>query len=210
MSRLAWGPLTIRVRLGAALVIALMPVLILGAAQSVVAFRRDAEERRTSLIAAAERSAAVTRVRIQAAEVLLETLDPAAIGAECSPRLGEAMRRSTGFSNLIRIDAKGQVTCAAGAVGADPGRVRSEWFQDLKGGKEVAVARVGAGAYTPVPAALIAVRAAAPNGAFEGALVALTPLTELNPELSDRTLPSETEVALADGAGRYLVWTNRA
>jgi two-component sensor histidine kinase len=195
--------------LGAALAIALMPVLILGAAQSVVAFSRDAEERRTSLIAAAERSAAVTRARIQAAEVLLETLNPAAIGAQCSPRLAEAMHRSQGFSNLIRIDADGRVTCAAGAVGADPGRVRSDWFQALKGGKDVAVARVDAGAYSPVPAALIAVRAPEANGAFGGALVALTPLTELKPELTDRTLPSDTEVALADGAGRYLVWTNR-
>ena len=71
MSRLAWGPLTIRLRLGAALAIALMPVLMMGAVQSVVAFRRDAEERRTSLIAAAERSASVARARMQAAEVLL-------------------------------------------------------------------------------------------------------------------------------------------
>src|SRR6201996_7030298 len=122
MSRLAWGPLTIRLRLGAALAIALMPVLLLGAAQSMVSFGRDAEERRTSLIAAAERSATVTRARMQAAEVLLETLNPAAIGVQCSPRLGEAMRRSQGFSNLIRLDAQAQVSCAAGAVGADPGR----------------------------------------------------------------------------------------
>ena len=47
MSGLAWGPLTIRLRLGAALAIALMPVLVLGAVQSVVAFRHDADERRT-------------------------------------------------------------------------------------------------------------------------------------------------------------------
>jgi two-component sensor histidine kinase len=209
MNRLAWGPLTIRLRLGAALAIALMPVLVLGAAQSVVAFRRDAEERRTSLIAAAERSAAVARARMQAAEVLLETLNPGAIGAECSPRLAEAMERSKGFSNLIRLDASGAVSCAAGAVGPDPGRTQSEWFQALRRGEAVSITRVDAGAYSPVPAALIAVRAAAPNGAFAGALVALTPLNELKPDLSDRTLPAEAEVALADRAGRYLVWTNR-
>jgi two-component sensor histidine kinase len=209
MSRLAWGPLTIRLRLGAALAIALMPVLLLGAAQSMVSFSREADERRISLIAAAERSAAVTRARMQAAEVLLETLNPEAIGVQCSPRLGEAMRRSQGFSNLIRLDAQGQVSCAAGAVGADPGRARSDWFQALKGGKPVAITRVDAGAYSPVPAALIAVRAVAPNGAFAGALVALTPLTELKPDLTDRTLPAGSDVALADGAGRYLVWTNR-
>src|ERR1700760_902862 len=126
MSGLAWGPLTIRLRLGAALAVALMPVLILGAAQSVVAFRREADERRTSLIAAAERSAVVARARMQAAEVLLETLTPAAIGQQCSPRLAEVMQRSKGFSNLIRVDAQGAVSCAARAVGPDPGRTQSE------------------------------------------------------------------------------------
>src|ERR1700748_2425477 len=139
MSRLAWGPLTIRLRLGAALAIALMPVLILGTAQSVVAFHRDAEERRTSLIAAAERSAVVARARMQAAEVLLEALNPAAIGAQCSPRLADAMQRSKVFSNLIRLDAEARVVCAAGGVGADPGRAQSSWFKALKAGDEAAI-----------------------------------------------------------------------
>src|SRR4051812_26760134 len=120
MRGLAWGPLTFRLRLGAALVIALMPVLLLGAAQSVVAFRHEGFERRNSLIAAAERSAAAARTRIQSAEVLLETLSPATIGLQCPPRLAEAMSRSGGgFSNLIRLDAYGRVACAAGTVGDD-------------------------------------------------------------------------------------------
>ena len=208
MSRLAWGPLTIRLRLGAALAIALMPVLLLGAAQSVVAFRRDAEERRTSLIAAAERSADLARARMQAAEVLLETLNPAAIGVQCSPRLAEAMQRSKGFSNLIRLDAYGRVSCAAGAVGDDPGRVQSGWFQTLKRGGAAAVARVDAGPYAKAPAALMAVRATAPDGGFGGALVAVTPLDALKPDLTDRTLPPGSEVALADRTGRYLLWTD--
>jgi two-component sensor histidine kinase len=210
MSRLAWGPLTIRLRLGAALAIALMPVLLLGAAQSVVAFRRDAEERRTSLIAAAERSAAVARARMQAAEVLLETLSPAAIGDQCSPRLAEAMHRSQGFSNLIRLDAEGRVSCAARPVGDDRGRTRSDWFQALKRGEAEAITRVDAGPYAKAPAALMAVRASAPGGRFGGALVAVTPLDDFKPDLSDRTLPAGSAVALADRTGRYLLWTDRA
>jgi two-component sensor histidine kinase len=209
MSGLAWGPLTIRLRLGAALAIALMPVLVLGAAQSVVAFRRDADERRTSLIAAAERSAAVARARMQAAEVLLETLNPDAIGGQCSARLAEAMWRSKGFSNLIRLDAQGRVSCAAGPVGTDPDRARSDWFQALSRGAPVAIARVDTGPYARAPAALMAVRADALNGGFGGALVAVTPLDALKPDLTDRTLPPGSEVALADGAGRYLLWTDR-
>jgi two-component sensor histidine kinase len=206
---LAWGPLTIRLRLGAALVIALMPVLLLGAAQSVVAFRHEGQERRNSLIAAAERSAAVARTRIQSAEVLLETLSPAAIGLQCSPRLAEAMNRSGGgFSNLIRFDAYGRVACAAGTVGDDPGRYQAAWFQAIKRGEAAAIIRVDAGAYAHAPSALIAVRAAAPDGGFDGALVAITALDSLKPDLSDRSLPQGAEAALADGAGHYLLRTD--
>jgi len=60
-----------------------------------------------------------------------------------------------------------------------------------------------------LPAVLMAVRAPTPDGAFGGALIAVTPLNELKPDLTDRTLPQGSEVALADSAGRYLLWTNR-
>jgi two-component sensor histidine kinase len=209
MSRLAWGPLTIRLRLGGALAIALMPVLVVGAAQSVVSFSHEADERRTSLTAAAERSAAVVRVRMQSAQVLLETLSPAAIGLQCSPRLADAMARSHGFANLIRLDAYGRVACAAGTVGGDPGRYRSAWFQDLKRGEQVVVTRIDVGAYAREPAVLIAVRDDGPAHAFAGALAAVIPLTELKPDLSDRSLPAGTEVALADRRGAYLISTKR-
>jgi two-component sensor histidine kinase len=195
--------------LGAALAIALMPVLVLGAVQSVVVFRREAEERRTSLVAAAERSASLARARMQTAEVLLETLTPAVIGAQCSPRLAEAMQRSKGFANLIRLDSDGRVSCAADPVGPDLGRTRSDWFQALKRGDQVAITRIDAGPYTKEPAALMAVRAPTSGGGFGGALVAITPLDELKPDLTDRTLPPGAEVALADRSGRYLLSTNR-
>ena len=210
MSARAWGPLTIRVRLGAAMAIALTPVLILGAVQSGVAFRRDAEERRTSLIAAAERSAAVTRARMQAAEVLLETLSPCVIGPECSPRLAEALNRSQGFSNLIRLDSRGRVACAAGRVGLDSGRAQSDWFTALKRGEPAVIVRVDAGAYASQPSALIAVRANAQDGGFDGVLAAVTPLDLLKPDLSDRSLPAGVEAALTDRNGRYLLTTDRA
>jgi two-component sensor histidine kinase len=209
MSGLAWGPLTIRLRLGVALAIALMPVLLLGAAQSWVSFHHEADQRRTSLTAAAERSAAVVRVRVQSAEVLLETLTPEAIGLQCSPRLAEAMQRSGGFANLIRLDAYGRVACAAGNVGPDPGRSQSSWFQGLKSGEQVMITRVPVGAYAKEPAVLIAVRAEDGQGNFTGALAAVIPLSDLKPDLSDRSLPEGTEVALADRNGAYLIRTNR-
>ena len=75
--RPGWGPLTtIRVRLGVAMAAALLPVLILGASQSILSFRQDAEDRQASLEAAAQRSAARTRASMESAAVLLVTLAP--------------------------------------------------------------------------------------------------------------------------------------
>ena len=127
MKRLAWGPLTtIRFRLGAALALALAPVLILGAVQSVVAFGKDAQESRANLALAAQRSAATARARVEAADVLLQTLTPDAVGVQCAHRLGQVVDAVPGYANLIRFDAIGRVSCAAASTPGDPDRRRSE------------------------------------------------------------------------------------
>ena len=205
MNRLAWGPLTIRLRLGLALAVALLPVLALGVAESAAGFRRDAKERLANLAAADQRGASVARARIQSAEVLLQTLNPAAVGLECAPRLAEAMTRDRGFSNLLRLNAEGRVSCAAGPVGADPGRAASPWFQSLKAGEPSAIVRVDPGPYAAVPSAMLAVPVSGPDGRFGGALAAIIPLADLKPDLSDPSLPDGTAVGLVDRQGRYLL-----
>ena len=140
LRRPVWGPLTtIRVRLGVAIAAALLPVLILGASQSILSFRRDAEERQESLEAAAQRSAASARARMEAAAVLLETLAPASVGFECAQRLAEVTGRIPGYANLIRFDNQGRVACAAATVPADPLRREREWFRRVASGEQLAV-----------------------------------------------------------------------
>jgi hypothetical protein len=56
---------TIRFRLGLAVAIALLPVLMLGAWQSLNEFRRDARAQSASLTQAAQQSAVVARARLQ-------------------------------------------------------------------------------------------------------------------------------------------------
>ena len=73
MRGLAWGPLTIRLRLGAALVIALMPVLALGAVHSWNEFRSDAQAQTRTLTLAAQRSAVLARARVQASAAVRRT-----------------------------------------------------------------------------------------------------------------------------------------
>src|SRR5688500_9514370 len=105
MFGLAGGSLsTIRVRLTAALAAALLPVLLLGAVQSAIAFRREGEILRENLGFAAERSAAMARARMESAEVLLQTLAPGAVGFQCAQRLAQVTDRIPGYLNLIRFD----------------------------------------------------------------------------------------------------------
>jgi len=200
-------PTSIRVRLGFALAMALIPILLLSAMQSGLNFQREMRDRRANLAAAAERSAAVARARIESAQVLLQTLAPRAIGLQCAQRLAEIKDRVPGYANLVRFDAAGRVVCAAGSVPADLERSQRPWFLALAQGAPLAVASDPTGADVGAPALLAAARADSPSGAFDGALAVAIPLASLRPAAADRSLPPESEVALVDAAGRYLSTT---
>ena len=208
--RLHWGPdTTIRVRLGVALALALAPVLLLGAGQSFLAYQREAADRQAVLEPAANRSAAAARARIEAAGILLETLGPGVIGMDCSSRLTEVRQRLGGYANLIRFDRIGRVACAAGDVPADPERRDRDWFRALAGGRAQIVTVTPGASYAAEPALFAAVRTADPKGGFS-VLAAVIPLSSLRPELSDRSLPRQSQVAVVDRRGEILSVTDPA
>jgi two-component sensor histidine kinase len=200
-------PITIRVRLGLALALALAPVLILSAVQSGLNFQREMRERQASLAAAAERSASTARARIEAAEVLLQTLAPGSVGFQCAARLAEIKGRIPGYANLIRFDSMGRVACAADSVPPDVQRRERPWFSALLHGQSVGLTSDPEGAYSGEPALLAAVRATNERGEFDGALAAAITLESLRPEKADRSLPANSEVALVDREGRFLTAT---
>ncbi|HZZ33552.1 MAG TPA: histidine kinase dimerization/phosphoacceptor domain -containing protein, partial [Phenylobacterium sp.] len=205
MSGLVWGSLsTIRVRLTAALAAALLPVLIIGVAQSAIAFNRERIALRENLGFAAERSAATARSRMEGAGILLQTLAPGAIGYQCADRLAEVTRRVPGYANLVRFDRRGRVACAAADVPVDPQRMLKPWFLRLQHGDQLVITRDPDAASVTQPSVLAAVRANAPDGSFDGAFAAVIPLAGLEPSVSDPTLPPHADVALADAAGHYI------
>lgn len=195
---------TIRFRLGAALAVALLPIIVMGVAQSVISFRMDAEDRRRSLLAAAERSATLARSRVENASIVLETLTPEAIGFQCAPRLAQLLGRVQDYANLVRFDYSGRVACAADSVLPDPRR--REWLVRLRDGERFTVTSAPAGLYANEPSIVAAVRAERPDGAFDGALAAVIKVSSLRPQLTDYyDLPEGTEVALVGRQGGYLV-----
>ena len=205
--RAAQAATSIRVRLALALSLALLPVLILGVAQSVFAFRAEADSHRQSLELAAGRSAAIARARIEAAGVLLQTLGPGSVGLECAQRLADVRARLPGYANLIRFDARGRVACAAATTPYDTQRASRAWFQALRAGDPIVVASDPGAVYATEPSVLAVVRAG-PPGDFQGAMAAVLTLDELKIETANRFLPEGAEVALADSRGHIFAATN--
>ena len=209
MGRGRWADTPVRVRLGLALIVALAPVLIIGAIQSTLAARRDTRVHQAELASAAERSAATARARLAAAEVLLQTITPESVGYQCASRLAEIKNRIPGYDNLIRFDAAGRVACAAAGAPADPARSARPWFLALAGGRPMTVTSQGGVAYADQPALLASVRAEDASGRFEGVLTAVIDLASLRPQTVDRSLPELSEVAITDRFG-HLLSTTRA
>ncbi|MFZ5718809.1 MAG: sensor histidine kinase [Pseudomonadota bacterium] len=199
---------TIRVRLIAALAAALLPVLLLGALQSAIGFQREGRALRDNLGFAAERSAATARARMEGAEVLLQTLEPGAVGFQCQQRLAQVAARIPGYLNLIRLDRQGRVVCAAGPVPGDAARRERPWFRELAEGSALTVTRDPGSAYAEEPAVLAAARAVTSDRDFDGAFAAVIALSSLQPKTDDPTLPKGAEVGLVEKSGRYISTTD--
>jgi two-component sensor histidine kinase len=203
-----WWRTTIRVRLGIALFLALLPILLISMAQSAVNYRLESGERRAELVGAAERSAASVRARILSGAVLLQTLAPGSVGLQCAQRLADIRRSIPGYVNLIRFDPIGRVACAASTVPADPERRRRPWFSALANGAPMVVSATPGAPYAKTPVVLASVRAQDDQGRFTGVLTAVLTLASLQPERPDNAAPRRSDVAIVDAGGRYLSGTD--
>jgi two-component sensor histidine kinase len=206
---LPWDRLsTIRVRLTAALAAALLPVLVLGGVQTAMMFHREDVALRDNLGRAAQRSAAGARARMESAQILLETLAPGSVGFQCAQRLTDVAARIPGYANLIRFDSIGRVACAAAGVPADRDRADSHWFRELEDGRPLVINRDADVSYSKEPSVLAAVRAQKPDGSFDGAFAAAITLASLQPSVADPSLPTGSQVALADARGQLISVTD--
>lgn len=204
----------IRFRLGVALALALLPILILGAFQAQSQFRLQDQDRRADLQLAAERTAASAKARLDSTSVLLQALRPDGLEMFCEPRLTSLARQVDGIDGLARLTPTGQTSCASSDLERAPPAWlvqarQSAWFQRLRAGETTVLARAPAEAGLP-PRLVVAIRLERPLGAFDGAMIALIPLSALQPDVEDAGLPAGSEAALTDMDGRILTATDMA
>ncbi len=201
----------IRSRLGMAMAIALLPIILLSVIQTNATFRDQEEARRVALQLAAERSAAAAQARLSAAAVLLKVVAPEAAGPGCEERLTRLIGDLEGYDGLGRRDGNGDLVCASnGPVGApapQPNIRGTAWFERLRAGETLVMAR-GADVRGRQPGLVIAIRLERPAGGFDGTVAARVPLAVLQPDVTDPALPAGSQAALTDGQGRLLIATN--
>lgn len=202
----------IRFRLGMAMAIALLPILVLGAVQTQAAFRERAEDQRNDLHLAAQRSAVDARLRLDGAVVMLQALSPESLGVYCEPRLTALLQRLDDYAGFYRLDPSGRIVCAARrddvrSIAGMEAAGRSDWFRRLREGEPVTVTRP-ATAGVPDPAMIVAIRAQRPLGDFDGVMATIIPLAALRPDVSDHALPDGAEAALTDADGSVLTATS--
>ena len=202
----------IRFRLGLWLAFALLPLLILGGFQAQSAFRAQDAGRRADLQQAAERNAADARARLDTTGILLIALRPEQLEVFCEPRLSNLVNRLEDLDGLVRLTATGATACASQGLAVAPpdwlSQARaSAWFGRLRAGEGTVLARAPATAGRP-PGLIVATRLERPPGRFDGAMVALIPLSSLQPDMADPSLPEGSQAALTDADGRLLTATD--
>lgn len=201
----------IRFRLGVALALSLLPILVLGAFSAQSQFRLQDEDRRADLQLAAERTAANAKSRLDSTNVLLQALRPEALEMFCEPRLTALAEQVESVDGLARLTPTGVTTCASSDLSRSPPAWLSQarqsaWFQRLRSGEQTVLARAPAVQGRP-PQLVVAIRLERPLGSFDGAMIALVPLSALQPDTDDPGLPEGSEAALTDSEGRILTAT---
>lgn len=197
--------------------VALLPILLLGAFQADRAFRAQDAERRSDLQLAAERTSATARARLDSTSVLLQALRPEALELFCRPRLTSLVERLEDIQGLARLTTTGQTTCTSQNLAASASEPlpewlaqaqQSAWFQRLRNGEDTILARAPVIPGAP-PSLIVAIRLERPMGSFDGVMLALVPLSRLEPDINDPALPEGSQAALTDAAGRLLTVTER-
>lgn len=201
-----WWRAGLRVRMLTVIVLALLPLLILSGLYTQSRFETARDNQRELLVARAQLTAQSQRQLIVGAGAMMSALGQQAPvrlgGALCARTLAQALTDQPGYSNIVRVNARGVVACSAEPTGDMVRFDEASWFDEAR---ESARFIVGALEIDPITDEAV-IRAVSPvfepDGSFAGALatgIRLQALQQLGRERA-----GDARAALVDREGRVL------
>jgi two-component sensor histidine kinase len=203
---------TLRQRLLLIITLALLPTAFLSIFQGVERAQRDRDDIRAQLIETARADSGVYRSMLNSADQLLRAMgslqDVRQMSGNCDGTLADAMIGVDYFNNLSRIDAAGQVVCAAVPLAKGLNISDMPIYRDARGTKAMVVSTrlISRATGQPIVGAELALRR--PDGAFDGAVGIALDVHWFDYLMRTLTLPKGAVMVVFDRTGAILATNN--
>jgi two-component sensor histidine kinase len=192
----------------------LAPVAAISVIQGIDRVQRDVADVHERMIESARASAAQGESVFASGEQVLRALanQPQVRdgGSDCTKALADALKGVVYFNNLFRIDARGNVLCAANTAGGiEPNVASQSWWQQAirQSGFSVTPQTFSSAVQQDVLRGVLPLMSA--GGAFDGAVVVSLDVGWLDILLRNRPLPANTVLAVFDSAGSMVAANNQ-
>src|SRR5882672_8936276 len=203
------GGRSLRLRLLFWIIIWLMPAAVVSVVQGIDRVQRDVSDVRERLVQTAHNSAADEESVLTSGEQVLRALanqpEVQAAGPDCGKALVSAIKGLNYFTNIARIDAKGQVLCSAVPPPPEQEDVsKLPWWASTAqhSGFFITPQIYSVASHREVLGGVLPLRTA--RGEFDGALAFALDVGWLDVLLHSRSLPAGAVVAVFDPLGTIV------
>jgi two-component sensor histidine kinase len=203
---------TLRQRLQFIVTLALLPVVLVSLFQGVARARFDIANIHDKLVQSARTVAGGDQNLLAAAEQVLRAVgslsEVRGMSGNCDGVLSDTLIGVRYFSNLTRIDARGNVVCSAMALSKGLNLADMDIFRQVRTSNAMAVSRELTSRVTgqPVIEAMLALKKA--DGSFDGAVSISLDIHWIDYVIRAANLPPGAVVAVYDRSGKVIA-TNK-
>jgi len=204
---------TLRQRLLLIITIALLPVAVVSIFQGVERVRRDTQDVSAQLIESAKTTAADEDNVLTSGEQILRAMgalkDVREMNENCDSILADAMIGVSYFSDLSRVDAKGNLVCTAVPLSKGINISRRPVFAALKSAKGVVVGTQAIGLSSGRPIIATQLPLHNPDGSFAGSVGITLDAQWFSYLLRSHPLPPDAVAVIYDRNGAVLATNNK-
>jgi two-component sensor histidine kinase len=203
---------TLRQRLLLIITIALLPVAVVSIFQGVERVKRDTEDVSAQLIQSAKTTAADEDNVLTSGEQILRAMgalkDVREMGGNCDSILADAMIGVSYFSDLSRVDAAGNLVCAAVPLSKGINISKRPVFSALKSAKGVVVGTQAIGMASGRPMIATQLPLHNPDGSFAGSVGITLDTQWFGYLLRAHPLPLDAVAVIYDRNGAIIATNN--